>query len=65
MSLPNVRAFSINTEARFPEEESVPNDLKKWWSETRENLERLKDRISQLETENQELKDRVLKLERL
>lgn len=65
MTLPTVRAFQINTEARFPEEEAVPKDLKKWWAETRENLERLKDKISQLEAENQDLKERVLKLERL
>lgn len=65
MSLPTVRAFSISTEARFPEEESVPQNLRVWWNETRENLERLKDKISQLEAENQDLKERVLKLERL
>ena len=57
MSNPVIRSFQRDTEARFPEEESVSEDLRSWWTETRENLERLKDKISALETENQSLKD--------
>ena len=50
-----IRPFSVSTEARFPEEESVPRELRNWWIETRENLERLKDKITELQAENESL----------
>lgn len=57
MSNPVIRSFQRDTEARFPEEDSVPENLRPWWAETRENLERLKDKIFALESENQSLKE--------
>jgi len=59
MSDPVIRSFSQDTEVRFPEEDAVPNELKEWWIETRENLERLKDKIQSLEIDNQVLKKRL------
>jgi hypothetical protein len=55
MSTPVVRNFARDTDVRFPEEDTVPNELKEWWVETRENLERLKDRITSLEIQNETL----------
>jgi hypothetical protein len=59
MSDPVIRSFAQDTEVRFPEEDTVPNELKEWWIETRENLERLKDKIQSLEIDNQVLKKRL------
>jgi len=59
MSDPVVRTFAQDTEVRFPEEDTVPNELKDWWIETRENLERLTDKIQSLEIDNQVLKKRL------
>lgn len=59
MTTPVIRTFSRDIEARFPDEESVPSELREWWIETRENLERLKDKITTLTTENESLKARV------
>lgn len=44
-----VRPFSRSTEADFPETESVPEELRQWWVTTRENLNRITDRISDIE----------------
>jgi predicted nuclease with TOPRIM domain len=55
MSTPTVRSFSRNIEARFLEEDSVPKELQAWWAETRDNLERLKDKITELQAENASL----------
>lgn len=65
MSEPVVRTFAQDTEVRFPEEDAVPQDLRDWWIETRENLERIKDKITNLEAENQALTSRINALERL
>lgn len=56
---PTVRQFSQNIEARFLEDDSVPEELREWWSETRENLERLKDKIQELQVQNQSLSDQL------
>ena len=55
MSTPVVRNFARDTDVRFPEEDAVPGELREWWVETRENLERLKDRITSLEIQNETL----------
>ena len=62
MSDPVIRSFAQDTEVRFPEEDTVPKDMKEWWVETRENLERLKDKITSLTTENESLKTQVASL---
>jgi len=62
MTTPVIRTFSRDIEARFPDEDSVPSDLREWWIDTRENLERLKDKITTLTTENESLKARVSSL---
>jgi hypothetical protein len=62
MTTPVIRTFSRDIEARFPDEASVPAELREWWVETRENLERLKDKITTLTTENESLKARVSSL---
>ena len=59
MNLPKPQPFSRDIEARFPVEESVPEDMKEWWVETRENLERLKDKITALSLENESLKQAI------
>ena len=59
MSDPVIRSFAQDTEVRFPGEDTVPSELKEWWIETRENLERLKDKIQSLEIDNQVLKKRL------
>lgn len=46
---PTVRTFSRAIETKFPEEDSVPKDLRPWWTDTRTNLDRLTDRVSDLE----------------
>jgi chromosome segregation ATPase len=56
MTTPVVRSFNKDIEARFPEAEAVPENLKDWWMETRENLDRLKDKISELERQIQQIK---------
>jgi len=62
MSTPTIRTFSQDIEARFPEEDMVPQELRGWWIETRENLERLKDKITSLYIENETLKKQVSEL---
>jgi len=59
MSDPVIRSFAQDTEIRFPEEDTVPNDMKEWWIEVRENLDRMKDRIVSLEIDNQSLKKQL------
>ena len=59
MSDPVVRNFAQDTEVRFPEEDTVPKSMKEWWVETRENLDRMKDRIISLEIDNQSLKKQL------
>jgi hypothetical protein len=59
MSDPVVRTFAQDTEVRFPEEDTVPKELREWWIETRENLERLKDKLTILEISNQALKKQL------
>lgn len=59
MSNPVIRSFAQDTEARFPEEDAVPKDLENWWIETRENLERLKDKIVELQAENESLSEQL------
>jgi len=62
MTTPVIRTFSRDIEARFPDEETVPMELREWWIETRENLERLKDKVTSLTTENESLKTQVASL---
>jgi hypothetical protein len=62
MTTPVIRTFSRDIEARFPDEGTVPMELREWWIETRENLERLKDKITSLTTENESLKTQVASL---
>ena len=63
MNLPKSKPFSRDTEAKFPVEESVPQELRDWWTETRENLERLKDKITSLKLENETLNQSINSLE--
>lgn len=63
MSNPVIRTFERNVEAQFPEEESVPQNLREWWMETKTNLERLRDRTNLLEQEIESLKSRIRSLE--
>lgn len=66
MNLPKFKPFSQDIAVQFPPEESVPEQMEDWWTETRENLNRLKDKISILEQENQILKRQISSiLERL
>ena len=44
-NLPKVRGFSSDVDVRFPESDKVPAEIRTWWISTRENLERLKDKI--------------------
>ena len=62
MTTPVIRTFSRDIEARFPDEGTVPMELQEWWIETRENLERLKDKITSLTTENESLRTQVASL---
>ena len=62
MTTPIIRSFTRDIEARFPAEEEVPKEMRDWWIETRENLERLKDKITSLTTENESLKAQVASL---
>ncbi len=59
MSNPVIRSFSQDIEVRFLEEETVPKNMRDWWIETRENLERLKDKITDLQIENESLKSKL------
>lgn len=59
MSDPVIRSFAQDTEIRFPEEDTVPQDMKEWWVETRENLDRIKDKMSSLQVENQSLRNQL------
>lgn len=59
MNLPKPQPFTRDIEARFPVDESVPEDMREWWVETRENLERLKDKITALNLENETLKQSI------
>jgi hypothetical protein len=59
MSDPVIRSFAQDTEIRFPEEDTVPKDMKEWWVETRENLDRIKDKMSSLQVENQSLRNQL------
>ena len=59
MSDPVIRSFAQDTEIRFPEEDTVPNEMKEWWVEVRENLDRMKDKIVSLEIDNQSLKKQL------
>jgi archaellum component FlaC len=43
-----IKQYSKDIEARFLDDSSVPSELKNWWNETRDNLERLKDKITEL-----------------
>jgi hypothetical protein len=63
MSNPVIRSFDRDIEAQFPEEESVPADMRIWWMETKANLERLRDRANLLEREIESLKSRIRSLE--
>jgi gas vesicle protein len=56
---PTIRSFSQDIEVRFLEEEAVPEEIRDWWIATRENLERLKDKITDLQTENESLKSQL------
>lgn len=59
MSDPVIRSFAQDTEIRFPEEDTVPQDMKEWWVETRENLDRIKDKMSSLQVDNQSLRNQL------
>ena len=59
MSDPVIRSFAQDTEIRFPEEDTVPKDMREWWVEVRENLDRMKDRLISLEIDNQSLRSQL------
>ena len=66
MNIPQPKPFTQAIEAKFPETEAVPKDMQEWWMETRENLDRLKDKITTLESEVGSLKEQLISiLERL
>lgn len=46
---PPVRTFSRAIETQLPEEDALPREMKPWWGETRENFDRLVDRVGDLE----------------
>jgi len=48
MNIP-VRTFSRAIEVKFSEDEAVPESLRPWWADTRDNLERIVDRVSDIE----------------
>jgi len=41
-----VRKLPADIEVSFLQDDSVPDELKDWWGLTRENLERLRDRLN-------------------
>ena len=41
-----VRKLPADIEVSFLQDESVPEELKDWWGLTRENLERMRDRLN-------------------
>jgi hypothetical protein len=45
MNLPKPKGFSTDVDVRFPESDKVPPEIRNWWISTRNNLERLKDKI--------------------
>jgi|14_taG_2_1085336.scaffolds.fasta_scaffold185441_1 hypothetical protein len=59
MTTPIIRSFTRDIEARFPAEDEVPPEMRNWWIETRENLERLKDKVVTLATENESLQLKI------
>jgi hypothetical protein len=64
MSLPVPKAFSTEIEVRFPDNINVPSEMKEWCSVTRENLDRLKEKVLILEsTEIAILRKKVKQLE--
>lgn len=66
MNQPQVKPFSQALEAEFPEIESVPENMRDWWVETKENLDRLNDKITTIESNLQTLSNRMTSiLERL
>lgn len=60
--IPQIRQFSRDIEVRFLEDESVPLELRQWWAGTRENLERLKDKVQKLQVENESLSTQLSQL---
>lgn len=49
MSIPIARAFKTAIDTRFPEVDEVPTELQDWYKKTQENLERMNDRVVDLE----------------
>jgi hypothetical protein len=41
-----VRKLPADIEVSFLQDDSVPEELKDWWGLTRENLERMRDRLN-------------------
>lgn len=48
MNIP-IRTFAQSTETDFLDESAVPSNLRDWWLQTRENLSRMNDRVSDME----------------
>jgi hypothetical protein len=47
------------SEVSFLQDDSVPEELKDWWSLTRENLERMRDRLNAQSIELEEVLSRL------
>lgn len=41
-----IRKLPSDIEVSFLQDDSVPEELKDWWALTRENLERMRDRLN-------------------
>ncbi len=64
-----IRKLPSDIEVSFLQDDSVPEELKDWWALTRENLERMRDRLNtqsiELEGELRRLGEEESKLETL
>jgi hypothetical protein len=54
-----VRKLPADIEVSFLQDDSVPEELKDWWSLTRENLERMRDRLNAQSIELEEVLSRL------
>ena len=65
MSLPVSRPFSADIEVRFPDAMDVPPEMEEWCAVTKENLDRLREKVLILEgTDIATLQAKVKKLEK-
>jgi hypothetical protein len=46
---PTIRTFSRAIDTKLPEDGALPQNMRPWWGETRENFDRLVDRVGDLE----------------